>query len=79
MSNQVNNYTNLPLLGVGAVSYTHLTLPTSDSSVDLGGRRIIKKKKRANKSFRFRCSIRKRLTNTRTQSTHTNLKRHERT
>ena len=26
-----------------AVSYTHLTLPTS-SSVDLGGRRIIKKK-----------------------------------
>ncbi len=26
------------------VSYTHLTLPTSDSSVDLGGRRIIKKK-----------------------------------
>ena len=28
-----------------AVSYTHLTLPTSDLSVDLGGRRIIKKKK----------------------------------
>ena len=32
------------LLGYEAVSYTHLTLPTSDSSVDLGGRRIIKKK-----------------------------------
>ena len=31
---------------VRAVSYTHLTLPTSDS-VDLGGRRIIKKKKNA--------------------------------
>ena len=28
-----------------SVSYTHLTLPTSDLSVDLGGRRIIKKKK----------------------------------
>ena len=27
-----------------SVSYTHLTLPTSDPSVDLGGRRIIKKK-----------------------------------
>ena len=27
------------------VSYTHLTLPTRRSSVDLGGRRIIKKKK----------------------------------
>ena len=30
----------------GPVSYTHLTLPTSDLSVDLGGRRIIKKKKK---------------------------------
>ena len=29
----------------GPVSYTHLTLPTR-SSVDLGGRRIIKKKKK---------------------------------
>ena len=29
-----------------AVSYTHLTLPTERSSVDLGGRRIIKKKKK---------------------------------
>src|SRR5678815_1160854 len=28
-----------------SVSYTHLTLPTSDLGVDLGGRRIIKKKK----------------------------------
>ena len=28
------------------VSYTHLTLPDERSSVDLGGRRIIKKKKR---------------------------------
>ena len=28
--------------GIYTVSYTHLTLPTS--SVDLGGRRIIKKK-----------------------------------
>ena len=27
------------------VSYKHLTLPTSDPSVDLGGRRIINKKK----------------------------------
>ena len=27
-----------------AVSYTHLTLPTSDPSVDLGGRPILKKK-----------------------------------
>ena len=26
------------------VSYTHLTLPTSDLGVDLGGRRILKKK-----------------------------------
>src|SRR5665648_1298946 len=26
-----------------AVSYTHLTLPTEEDSVDLGGRRIIKK------------------------------------
>ena len=32
------------LLGDQAVSYTHLTLPTSDLGVDLGGRRIIKKK-----------------------------------
>ena len=31
-------------IGLGAVSYTHLTLPTERSSVDLGGRRIIKKK-----------------------------------
>ena len=30
--------------GLLPVSYTHLTLPTSESSVDLGGRRIIKKK-----------------------------------
>ena len=29
------------------VSYTHLTLPTRRSSVDLGGRRIIKQKKEA--------------------------------
>ena len=27
------------------VSYTHLTLPTERSSVDLGGRRLIKQKK----------------------------------
>ena len=32
-----------------AVSYTHLTLPTSDPSVDLGGRRIIKKKQHKKK------------------------------
>ena len=32
-----------------AVSYTHLTLPTSDPSVDLGGRRIIKKKRQKKK------------------------------
>ena len=31
--------------GTRPVSYTHLTLPTSDLGVDLGGRRIIKKKK----------------------------------
>ena len=31
-------------VGFAPVSYTHLTLPTSDLSVDLGGRRIIKKK-----------------------------------
>ena len=30
---------------INAVSYTHLTLPNERSSVDLGGRRIIKKKK----------------------------------
>src|SRR5674536_394220 len=29
-----------------AVSYTHLTLPDEEDSVDLGGRRIIKKKKK---------------------------------
>ena len=29
----------------GAVSYTHLTLPDERSSADLGGRRIIKKKR----------------------------------
>ena len=32
---------------ITAVSYTHLTLPTSDR-VDLGGRRIIKKKEKKN-------------------------------
>ena len=29
----------------GAVSFTHLTLPTSESSVDSGGRRNLKQKK----------------------------------
>ena len=33
------------LVTTNTVSYTHLTLPTSDLGVDLGGRRIIKKKK----------------------------------
>ena len=37
-----------------SVSYTHLTLPTSDS-VDLGGRRIIKKKKKSD--IRSRASM----------------------
>ena len=32
-------------MGFFAVSYTHLTLPTEEDSVDFGGRRIIKKKK----------------------------------
>ena len=35
--------------GGGPVSYTHLTLPTSDLSEDLGGRRIITKKKKDKK------------------------------
>ena len=35
------------VLLAGAVSYTHLTLPTSDLRVDLGGRRIIKKKQKS--------------------------------
>ena len=33
-----------PTYYIQPVSYTHLTLPTSDLGVDLGGRRIIKKK-----------------------------------
>ena len=37
----LNNYREY---NTNPVSYTHLTLPTSDPSVDLGGRRIIKKK-----------------------------------
>ena len=38
---------NLASKGLPAsVSYTHLTLPTKRSSVDLGGRRIIKKNNR---------------------------------
>ena len=39
----VNTETNVAI-SLEPVSYTHLTLPTSDLSVDLGGRRIIKKK-----------------------------------
>ena len=34
--------------GRATVSYTHLTLPDERSSVDLGGRRIIKKKRENN-------------------------------
>ncbi len=43
-----------------AVSYTHLTLPTSQrASVDLGGRRIIKKKKRKRKKKKTRSQSKK--------------------
>ena len=41
-----------------SVSYTHLTLPTSDPSVDLGGRRIIKTKNTAVLEDRQEPSIR---------------------
>ncbi len=40
----------LILLNIKSVSYTHLTLPTTDRRrVDLGGRRITKKKKKKKK------------------------------
>ena len=41
----VNQCYVIDVNGLDAVSYTHLTLPTERSSVDLGGRRIITKTK----------------------------------
>ena len=42
---QIAHHLDVTWIAAAPVSYTHLTLPTSDLGVDLGGRRIIKKKK----------------------------------
>ncbi|WP_213061050.1 hypothetical protein, partial [Escherichia coli] len=43
------------LNNINSVSYTHLTLPTTDCRrVDLGGRRVSKKKKKKNERKRIK-------------------------